>query len=290
MMYSSVEVITPEIAESYLARNKVNRKLKPKAIKNYARDMKNGKWQLNPDGISFYEDGTLANGQNRLNAVIKAQVPTKFYVTRNVPLDAFIFDRGVSRSTVDVLNMKQSASTVATTNAVAMVNYLFDLCVNCKVSEDIIIDFMVSNEELIHKAVMISGLGGSGKKTCRQTPVVAAVFCALYCGINEETMKEFCTVANSGFSTSDEQTAAIVLRRFIAENYAVRNWIHRKNAFTVACCAIKDFAYKKPRRLTYKFDTKCPFFDVVKKEILAPYVRSYVGGEVNAKAHETNHA
>lgn len=284
MMYSNVELITPDIAEAYLARNKANRKLKPRAIKNYARDMKNGKWQLNPDGISFYEDGTLANGQNRLTAVIKSQTPTEFYVTRNVPLDAFIFDRGVSRSTVDVLNMKQSASTIATTNAVTMVNYLFDLCCNSKVSEDIIIDFMVNNEELIHKAVMISGLGGSAK-TCRQTPVVAAIFCSLYCGVSDETMKEFCTVANSGFSTSDEQTAAIVLRRFIADNYAVKNWVHRKNAFTVACCAIRDFSYKKPRRITYKFDAKCPYFDVVNKEILSPYIRSYVGGEVNAKAN-----
>ena len=275
MMYSSVELITPEIAETYLARNKVNRKLKPRAIKNYARDMKNGKWQLNPDGISFYEDGTLANGQNRLNAVIKSQTPTKFYVTRNVPKDAFIFDRGVSRSTVDVLNMRKSASSVATTNAVAMSNYLFDLCCNGKVSEDIIIDFMVKNEEIIYKAVSISCLGGSGKKTCRQTPIVAALFCALYCGMSEDTLKDFCTVANSGFSTSDEQTAAIVLRRFMAESYSVRNWVHRKNAFTVACCAIKDFIYKKPRRLTYKFDSKCPFFDVVKKEVLMPYVHSY---------------
>lgn len=283
MMYSNVELITPDIAEAYLARNKVNRKLNPRTVKNYARDMKNGKWQLNSEGISFYEDGTLANGQHRLTAVIKSQTPTKFYVTRNVSLDAIIFDRGKSRSTVDVLNIKKSAPTVATTNAVAMVNYLFDLCCNSKVSEDIIIDFLVSNEELIHKAVMISGLGGSAK-ICRQTPVVAAIFCSLYCGVSDETMKEFCTVANSGFSTSDEQTAAIVLRRFIAENYAVRNWVHRKNAFTVACCAIRDFSYKKPRRVIYKFDTKCPYFDVVNKEILSPYIRSYVGGEVSAEA------
>lgn len=278
MMYSTVELITPEIAESYLTRNKVNRKLKPNAIKNYARDMKNGKWQLNPDGISFYEDGTLANGQNRLNAVIASRTPTKFYVTRNVPLDAFIFDRGVSRSTVDVLNMKQPASTIASTNAVAMVNYLFSLCYSHKVSEDIIIEFMVQNEELIHKAIKISGLGNGSSRVCRQSPIAAAIFCALYCGFDEEMLKEFCTVANSGFSTSNEQTAAIVLRKFIDEKYAVKNWVHRKNAFTVACCAIKDFAYNKPRRLVYPANSENKIYDKVEKELLSPHIKSYVGG------------
>lgn len=275
MMYSNEEVITPEIAEAYLTRNKANRKIKFKAVRNYARDMKNGKWQMNPDGICFYEDGTLANGQHRLMAVVRAKTPTKFYVTRNVPMDAFIFDRGVSRSTVDVLNMTGKASSVSDTQSVALVNYLFALCGNTAISDDIRVDFLIDNEELVSKARSITALGTNKNRVCRQAPVMAAVFCALYCGINEEVLKEFCSVANTGFSTSNEQTAAIVLRKFMDEKYCSRNWYEKKAAFITAACAIKDFNNKKPRRFSYPTDSECKLFDVTRKGLLDPYLASY---------------
>lgn len=278
MMYSNEEVITPEIAEAYLTRNKSNRRVKFKAIRNYARDMKAGKWQLNPDGICFYEDGTLANGQHRLMAVVRSKTPTKFYVTRNVPMDAFVFDRGVLRSTPDVLHMVGDFSPASSgTEAVAMMNFLFTMAGNNNVSERVRIEFITENCGNIDKAVNIAKLGGRKSNVCRSAPVTAAIFSALYCGVSEDTLKDFCSVANSGFYDSSDQTAAIVLRRFIQDKADTSNHTSKKKAFITATNAISDFAHHKSRRKDYNFELPCAYYDKVKAEALDKYLVSYNG-------------
>lgn len=102
-----VEVITPDLAKLYLLQNGGNRRLSQTIIDSYARSMKNGEWLLSNDAISFDENGLLLNGQHRLHAVCKSEVPCEFLVVRNLQRGTFgIMDNGKSRSVSDVLYIR----------------------------------------------------------------------------------------------------------------------------------------------------------------------------------------
>ena len=76
MITTKVEKITPELAREYLKKNTDNyRKLARGTVRNYAEDIKNGRWELNGETIVFAESGVLQDGQHRLAAIIQANKP-----------------------------------------------------------------------------------------------------------------------------------------------------------------------------------------------------------------------
>ncbi len=96
------ETIHPKEAASMLTRlhpKQVNRHNKT-AIASYARQMTEGNWRqdiVNPIQIDW--DNNLMNGYHRLNAVVTANVPVRFYVVRGLDPDGFgAIDDIVSRS------------------------------------------------------------------------------------------------------------------------------------------------------------------------------------------------
>ena len=65
-----VMTITPTLAGEILRLNSNNRNVRDYMVRQYAQMMKEGRWDENsPATISFYQDGTLADGQHRLLAV-----------------------------------------------------------------------------------------------------------------------------------------------------------------------------------------------------------------------------
>ena len=99
----SIERITPEIAKRMLETNVHNRDPKREAI---AKAIVNGEWKLNGATIVFDRDGILRDGQNRLMACIKANMPIVTVVTRGVEASAQItMDTGVKRVLADYLKL-----------------------------------------------------------------------------------------------------------------------------------------------------------------------------------------
>lgn len=270
-MYSRIETITPEIAETYLKKNVKNRRMKPGAIRRYARDMASGKWQLTPQGISFYENGNLADGQNRLEAVKMAGVSVDFYVTYDVPNESTIQDRGVGRSSADVLKMSGINSSASTTNGVALTNMLFWLAGYNKPSEGSLNDFILENEETICSALRAVQRGDGKFKITGKAPITAAAFCALYCGLDFDGLCEFFACVNTGYSSGSEQDAAILLRNYLIQEYTGASGSERKLLFVYATNAIKDFASSRPRRRKYPTNTKPAFWEHTKKCAIEKY-------------------
>ena len=81
----TVETITPEKADEWLARNTDNRHMRKNVVSRYARDMKSGEWAENGSAISFATDGTLLNGQHRLAAVVQSNRSIMALVVRGLP-------------------------------------------------------------------------------------------------------------------------------------------------------------------------------------------------------------
>lgn len=273
-MYSRVETITPDIAADYLTKNKVNRSLKLHAIRNYARDMANGDWQLSPQGISFYENGNLADGQNRLHAVIRAGVPVDFYVTYGVPNESTIQDRGVSRSTTDVFKMGGKSNPATSTAGIAIVNTLFIMANLPHISDSIRVSFVNENEATLANAVRFTQNGGKNV-VGRKAAVGAAVFCALYSGVDSNAIENFCQVLNTGFQNDFQESAAIVVRNFITKEYTGNTNGSKWELFHMTLNAIKDFSRRNPRRIRYKVDSIPPYWEYVKKQTIEKYADSY---------------
>lgn len=103
----SVVSVTPEMARRWLSRNDNNRHLRGVTVTQYARDMKNGRWQITGESIKFNAEGALLDGQHRLAAIVKAGVTVPMVVMRGIPDSAQrVMDTGQARTASDALAMK----------------------------------------------------------------------------------------------------------------------------------------------------------------------------------------
>lgn len=81
------QTITPKQAAEWLACNTKNRGLAPRRVQAIARDIEAGRWNVNESltaPIIIGADGVLANGQHRLNAIVKAGKPVTAFVVHGM--------------------------------------------------------------------------------------------------------------------------------------------------------------------------------------------------------------
>jgi len=112
----SAMTVTPATAARILEKNTRNRTIRPFHVAAMARDMKAGRFIQNGDPIRFFEDGTLADGQHRLTALIRAQVSLPFVMVHDLPLEAMqTIDGGMKRTHGDRLALTgaQNAKTIS---------------------------------------------------------------------------------------------------------------------------------------------------------------------------------
>jgi hypothetical protein len=97
----TMETITPENAERYLAFNRGNRNIVQSHVAAMARDITNGQWMFNAQPICFARSGRLLNGQHRLSAVLEAGQPIEVMVMRMIPDEAFdTYDKQAKKAPV----------------------------------------------------------------------------------------------------------------------------------------------------------------------------------------------
>lgn len=107
MLNANIEHIGPREAIALLAHNHQNRPLSAHAVRRYAKAMKEGQWRLNGEGIQIADDGTLLNGQHRLQAIVSSGVTVPILLVRGVARDTFsTFDDGKKRNGTDVLSLR----------------------------------------------------------------------------------------------------------------------------------------------------------------------------------------
>ena len=99
--------VGPDLAEEWLQRNRRNRRIRDERVERYAEQIKDGEWMLSPDAIAFDYNGKLINGQHRLKAILKAEMPARFLVATGLQPGAFkISDVGVKRTGGDILRIE----------------------------------------------------------------------------------------------------------------------------------------------------------------------------------------
>jgi len=109
-MRTELVKVTPDMARNMLASNPVNRRISERAVSDLSKAILNNDWQITHQGIAFYEDGSLADGQHRLTAVIKANVPVHMMITKGLAKDAAMsIDSGRRRSLIDGVKISGAA-------------------------------------------------------------------------------------------------------------------------------------------------------------------------------------
>jgi hypothetical protein len=112
-----VYTITPALAEYIIKhRNGANRKPNTAKIDEYIHAMETKRWPVTGSTIVFSKGGFLLDGQHRLLACIRAQVPLTTFVVFNIPDSAFaMIDIGRKRSNVDAFQIARvpNSSTAA---------------------------------------------------------------------------------------------------------------------------------------------------------------------------------
>jgi hypothetical protein len=99
--------ITPSLAKEMLLKNKNNRRVKPNRVTQFAKEISNGLW-VNDTGetIKVAENGNLLDGQHRLMAIIKANIPVEILVASGLKDNVFsVIDTGAKRGSSDSLSI-----------------------------------------------------------------------------------------------------------------------------------------------------------------------------------------
>lgn len=113
----TIETISPEMARQLLTRmTQRQRPLATTLVDKYAKDMLAGEWVLTGEPIQVGSDGLVMNGNHRLHAIIRANIPVNIAVAYNVDTRAFRYiDSGKTRTVADRLAIGglKSATSVA---------------------------------------------------------------------------------------------------------------------------------------------------------------------------------
>ena len=115
----SVEQITPDDAKVLLEANLRNRNLRPARVVQLANAMRRREWELNGETLKVAVDGTLIDGQHRLQAVVDSGSTIETLVMRDLPLAAQdTVDTGRKRRLADILKIEGYKDTHALAAAV----------------------------------------------------------------------------------------------------------------------------------------------------------------------------
>ncbi len=115
--------ITPEMAAEFLRLNSNNRKAREYVVRQYAQLMSEGRWSLSHQGIAFYKDGSLADGQHRLLAVVRSGTTVRMLVSYGVERTSYI-DVGLKRTGADCMRIYDPELSWVNKNHVAWANLL----------------------------------------------------------------------------------------------------------------------------------------------------------------------
>lgn len=264
--------VTPAMAAAWLTKNNAgNRRVAKQAVALLRSQIESGIYHATHQGIAFYDDGSLADGQHRLMAIAEAGVGVWTNVTTGLPRVAVhAIDGGRGRSNLDRLHFLGVQSD----------NHRVSTC-NCLVSqykaEEAGRDRWQFTklpseefEEFYRLFLPAIEFAMSFKRPDRcPSPLWAAVASAWYTE-ERERLSEFMLVMFSGETKSNKDTAAIRLRDHINQGKYGGGSPARNDLFLRCCGAIRYFiAGKHLSKLYATADHAFPLVDYVRQEEVA---------------------
>ena len=127
LIVDTTELITPEVAEKMLQKNKANRPISWPKVEQYKKMMLEDKWHFHSQGIILDETGNILTGQKRLWAVAMSGIAQYFRVSRGTPAQlAHLIDRGTPQSARDLASRKTERKHSPTENSICRAWYAIE--------------------------------------------------------------------------------------------------------------------------------------------------------------------
>ena len=244
---TEIVTITPKQAKTWLEKNNQNnRQMRTEQAKRFARDMVAGHWNLTHQGIAFYEDGTVADGQHRLMAIVIADKPVRFLVTKGLPKSSSqAIDQNVPRQAFDAIAIAGGPEWIQR-NVVALIRFACTKLrnVDVQMSAPEILAYALKHEEKLVQAHKL--ISGSRKRHITAAGMAANYFCALAAGESYEKLERFSQIMSSGEISNVKENAAIRLREYLLANNECWNGLLRLDTSKRAQRAITLFCQDQP--------------------------------------------
>lgn len=215
---ADVILVTVSMAKNWLSTMIENqRKPSSATVNKYADEMKNGKWEIS-SALSFDNEGRLIDGQHRLLAVIKSEVPTLFLIIGNLPSSSALkFDLGKNRTTQNIAYLK-GLDWIGLKHISTYTSMFIPPTTAAKpplLSIDNKLDGIVKHKDAIEFA--LSRVHGTWQNACFVSVVSRA-----YYSQNHQRLEEFLEVLTTGICKVDGDSAATALREF---------WLRKSKGF-----------------------------------------------------------
>lgn len=205
-MKAEFKTVTPSMAEYYLGKNKINRKISDRRVRTYERDILNGHFGTTHQGIAFYNDGSLADGQHRLLAIVRANKAAKLLVVSGIKKeDAIHIDSGRARSMSDSIKIGELSDWIEKRH-IALINLIAE---PYRLTADETIEWLDNMESSAKFAVDHLSCN---KRNLINSAIHAAVALAHFYGEEPEKLAHFCKVFLSGIPDGNKDIIIIRLR------------------------------------------------------------------------------
>lgn len=235
MLKTEVVDVSPRKALEFLQTMKVNRRVKRELVALYARDMKAGNWKLTHQGISFNSNGELNDGQHRLLGITQAGVTLPMLVTHGVD-DPEVLDSGCKRSVADAAHYNETWAGLGTKQAATAKILL----VGAKTGGG----NQLSHTELARAYQKyqkgIDFANNHVRNRVGVTAAVKAVIARAFFTQNEDRLREFCDILNTGVVSKAEDSAALKLRDRLLSG------ARGEDAYQLTQAALKHFTARNP--------------------------------------------
>lgn len=225
-MEAIAATITPEMASDLLENNPRNRPLKRMHVAFLCEEMRNGRWKFNGDTIRIATDGSLIDGQHRLEAVRQTGVSIKSLLVNGLDPDVFdTIDGGARRSAGDTLSVAGEKNGRNLAAALVVADDLLagktDFCRAIKVSNAEILN-MLDRHPDIRKSI------SWGNALCRLAPAsVSVALHYIFSRSAPEKADEFFHAVATGESL-EIHNPAYLLRQRLIDNATAKGKLTRR--------------------------------------------------------------
>jgi hypothetical protein len=242
---TTVEILcTPAMAEEFLRRNTKNRNITASRVAHLVRQILDGNWMLTHQGIAFWDDGTLADGQHRLTAIAKAGVSVPILMTTGLPKPAIhAIDGGKSRSTTDIMHfvgLDVSTNVVAAARVLYMQRETARLKGTSWTAHPIATETLQRFISFVLPALEFGAITTSAKglsHSCLQAAIASAWFTE-----DRDKLARFKHLVTVGLDAAQHESAAMRLRDFLMTTPLTRGGgSARQEIFQRCCTALRAF-------------------------------------------------
>jgi len=215
----SWQLVTPELAEKWVAQTGVKRRLRRPKIRDYAGTMEIDDWMdIHPDPVVLDGHGNVINAQHRLQAIIYSRKSYYMLVVEYPPtIDtnklAQTLDRGAPRSTADILTVGTGSTTPVENLAASTTRHMyFGLAIAAtKIPDSTFVQFYSKHHRVILGTLAYFTHRSAG--LARAATVAACARGAYH--LEMHVIRRFVEVLQNGQSRTGAEGTIVALRNWL---------------------------------------------------------------------------